>query len=171
MPDPQQHGEHRNLVESVLRYIPGFHGYLEKEYRRESDQLARTWLVDQVQRGKRGLDDFTRTLTDAGRLDELTLCERFRTRLDTLLNRIRAAVQGYSGFFDFVRVDEELLSQVYDHDVSLMEEVKSLAEGMERLGAKPDIPAEIIPQLSQQLDAIVDKWDHREDLLKGLGDA
>ncbi len=82
MPDPQQHGEHRNLVESVLRYIPGFHGYLEKEYRRESDQLARTWLVDQVQCGKRGLDDFTRTLTDAGRLDELTLCERFRTRLD-----------------------------------------------------------------------------------------
>ena len=42
-------------MESILRKIPGFRGYLEKEYRRESDHLARTWLADRVGQCKTGL--------------------------------------------------------------------------------------------------------------------
>ena len=30
MVDPAQHADSRNLVESMLRNIPGFRGYLEK---------------------------------------------------------------------------------------------------------------------------------------------
>ncbi len=39
--EPERHAEKRNFVESILRHIPGFRGYLEKEYRRDSDYLAR----------------------------------------------------------------------------------------------------------------------------------
>ncbi|MCA9155583.1 MAG: hypothetical protein KDA38_12380, partial [Planctomycetales bacterium] len=56
--DPAAHRDRRNLVESVLNWIPGFHGYLQKEYRRESDYLARTWLADRLQRAKRPLDEY-----------------------------------------------------------------------------------------------------------------
>ena len=39
MPEPRAHMEHRGFRESILRHIPGFRGYLEKEYRRDSDAL------------------------------------------------------------------------------------------------------------------------------------
>ena len=100
-PDPSRHASNRNWFESILRYVPGFRGYLEKEYRRESDYLARTWMADRLQRSKVGLDDFMRALVDAANLDVLPPCERLRSKLDGLISRIRSAVRGYSGIFDF----------------------------------------------------------------------
>ena len=69
MPEPRQHTQSRGWIESILRRIPGFKGYLEKEYRRDSDSLQRTWLADRLQRSKRALDTYSRTLVDAGKLD------------------------------------------------------------------------------------------------------
>src|SRR5262245_518811 len=56
VPDPSRHAESRNWIESLARHIPGFKGYLEKEYRRDSDHLARTWIADQLQKSKTALD-------------------------------------------------------------------------------------------------------------------
>ncbi len=53
MPEPRQHAQSRGWIESIGRRIPGFKGYLEKEYRRDSDALQRTWLADRLQRAKR----------------------------------------------------------------------------------------------------------------------
>ena len=49
MTEPKDHVENRNLIESILRRIPGFRGYLEKECRRESDQLQRKWQAEAVE--------------------------------------------------------------------------------------------------------------------------
>jgi len=113
MPEPKEHTEKRNIVETILRYIPGFRGYLEKEYRRDSDHLQREWLADRLQRSKRAIDQFSRPLADAGKIDLLPEVDRLRGKLDTLIARIRGAMRGYSGFFDLVRVDEALLDRVY----------------------------------------------------------
>ena len=71
MPEPREHTEQRNWIESILRHIPGFHGYLEKEYRREADELQREWLADRLQRSKRAVDNLARPLADAGQIDAL----------------------------------------------------------------------------------------------------
>ena len=34
MPNPLEHSEQRGAIEEVVRLIPGFHGYLERAYRR-----------------------------------------------------------------------------------------------------------------------------------------
>lgn len=169
MPDPQRHGENRNLVERILNYIPGFHGYLQKDYRRESDHLARAWLESRLQASKQGLDDYQRALVDAGQLDGLTECERLRSRMDRLINEIRGAVRGYSGFFDFVRVDEDLLDQVYQLDVSLMKDVEELATAIELQGQRGlDAPADGIRQLLARLDDVQNTFAQRDALLRGL---
>ena len=95
MPEPEDHAAKRNLIESVLRYIPGFRGYLEKEYRRESDELQRDWLADRLQRAKRAVDELSRPLADAGNIDLLPKIDRMRGSLDKLIARIRGAMQGY----------------------------------------------------------------------------
>jgi hypothetical protein len=168
MPEPKDHAAHRNWVETILRYIPGFRGYLEKEYRRDSDELEREWLADRLQRSKRAIDQLTRPLADAGQIDALPQVDRLRARLDKLISRIRGAMQGYSGFFDLVRVREDLLDRVYEHDVDLMQRVDALGEAIEKMPDDPGRIAQSVSDLLEQIDALEQQWDVREDMLKGL---
>ena len=168
MPEPRDHAEQRGFLESILRRIPGFRGYLEKQYRRESDDLQRDWLADRLGRSKRAIDELTRPLADAGQIDLLPQVDRLRGRLDKLIGRIRGAMQGYSGAFDLVQVGEDLLDRVYEHDVDLMDQVDALAESVEKLPGQPDQIATALPELFRQCDEIDRQWDVREDMLKGL---
>jgi hypothetical protein len=169
MSNPARHAENRNWLESLGRSIPGFRGYLEKEYRRESDFLARTQLVNRLQSSKSSLDSYMRNLIDAAQLDALPQCERVRTRLDTLINAIRGAERGYSGLFDYVKVNEGLLDQVYEHDMSLIDDANAIAESLDALASSTAAPATTIPPILKQIDELERLFDKRNDLLKGLG--
>jgi hypothetical protein len=168
MPEPKQHANKRNWFESLLRKIPGFRGYLEKEYRRESDELQRKWLADQLQRSKRGLNDYSRALAEAAQVDQLPQIERLRSRLDRLIGRITSAMQGYSGVFDLVRVQEDDLDRLYQHDVGMMQEIESLADDIEKLPAGAQPVPEVVSAIVIKIEAAEQSWDRREDILKGL---
>jgi hypothetical protein len=170
VPDPRQHSDRRNVFESLLRYIPGFRGYLEKEYRRESDSLARTWMADRLQESKRDLDQFSRAQVDAGNINDLPSMERIRARIDQLVSTLRGDVRGYSGFFDYVRIDESVLDRVYENDMSLLEDVKAFAESVEQLRDKPDTPRNVCDDLQRRLDDLFEKYQVRRDLLIGIAD-
>ncbi len=168
MPEPLEHADNRNFIETILRKIPGFRGYLEKEYRRESDALQRDWLAERLGRSKRAIDALTRPLADAGQIDLLPQVDRLRGRIDKLIGRIRGAMQGYSGLFDLVQVREDLLDRVYEHDIDLMDQVETLGEAVEKLPGQTDQIAAALPELTRQCDEIDRQCDVREDLLKGL---
>ena len=168
MKDASEHAKDRNWIEDILRVVPGFRGYLEKEYRRESDELQRDWLADRLARSKRAIGELTRPLADAGQIDVLPQIDRLRGRIDKLIARIRGAMQGYSGFFDLVRVREDLLERVYEYDVELIQQVDALGSAVEQLpGSQDDIPSSL-SDLHRQIDDLEQKWDYREDMLKGL---
>ena len=169
MVDPTKHDDARGLVESILRKIPGFRGYLEQEYRRDSDHLAREWLADRLDACKAGVDRYQQSLLDAGKIDFLDDCERVRTRLDTLSSRVRGAVRGYSGLFDFVRVDEELLDQVYDVDLTLVDEAEWLLKATDELLVSDDDPPKAIDEFLKRVEALHQQFDRRSEILEGLG--
>lgn len=169
-PDPSRHAEGRGIIEGVLRRVPGFRGYLEKEYRRESDYLARKWISDRLQTSKRGLDDRMSQLVNAGKLDALPECEKLRSRLDRVISRVRGEVRGYSAFFEFAKVNEELLDDVYDYDVSLMSEADKLADAIEQLTQQEDTAA-AIREVTRSVDELERKFDQRGEMLSGLGPA
>ena len=162
MPEPKDHAAQRNFLETVLRHVPGFRGYLEREYRRESDELQRNWLADRLQRSKRAIDDLARQLADAAQLDVLPQIDRLRARLDRLIGRIRGAMQGYSGFFDLVRIDVPLLDRVYEHDAALIEQVDAFAQAAEQLPGKQDQASDRRARLLGQIDEIERHWDARK---------
>ena len=151
-----------------MRHLPGFRGYLEREYRRESDELQRNWLADRLQRSKRAIDELARQLADAAQVDLLPQIDRLRVRLDRLLGRVRGAMQGYSGFFDLVRIDVPLLDRVYEHDAALNEQVDAFAKAAEQLPGKQDQVPAAVADLLGQIDQIERQWDAREDMLKGV---
>jgi len=168
MPEPRNHAEKRNFIERILRHIPGFRGYLEKEYRRESDELQRQWLADRLQRAKRAIDDAARPLVDAGQIDLLPQVDRLRSRLDKFIWQLRSAMQGYTGFFDLVRVDEPVLDRVYELDVAVMDDVQALAEAIEALPSRGEQFGAALPELLNQIDNVESQWSVRTDILKGL---
>lgn len=171
MIDPKQHSENRGAIESILRYIPGFSGYLEKEYRRESDALARNWLADRLQRAKLSLDEYGHTLVNLGQIDQLPVLERMRGRLDRAISRLRGQMPGYSGFFDYVQVEEGLLDDVYDHDLAMLKRVDDLAKNLEQLPSSGQAPLQTVPAIQAEVDQVLADIDKREDLLKGVGSA
>lgn len=167
MPEPKEHMRHRNWIETILRYIPGFRGYLEKEYRRESDRLVRMWMVDRLRQCRRVADRLARELFDARSISLLPQLDRVRNRLDTLMGRMEGAVAGYSGFFDFVRVNEAVLDRVYEHDFRLMEEIENFAQKIESW--QPDnLGAEQISLALDQLENLDRRWEARTHILEGI---
>ncbi len=166
--DPSRHAENRNWLEELLRRIPGFRGYLEKEYRRESDELQRRWLADRLQAAKQRVDRVARSLVDTGQLDPLPQLDRLRGRLDKLISRIRGAMQGYSGMFDLVRINESVLEQVYSFDAGLMDRTDALVKSVEQLPDDSEKIAESLPKVYQDIDDIEAAWDQRENILRGL---
>lgn len=168
MIDPQQHSDERGALESLLRNIPGFRGYLEQGYRQESDYLVRKAMADRLQRSKQGLDDYILRLVDAGRLDALTACERVRNRLDALILKMRGAVRGYSGFFDYVRVDQRLLDQVYQHDLRLVADAESLGESIEQLPGKAEASEPASGDLLARIAQLDQLFLQRGELLEGI---
>jgi hypothetical protein len=92
--------------------------------------------------------------------------------LDTLISKIRSQVRGYSGFFDFVRIDVQKLDQVYALDMEMTESVDSLGKAIEALGEKglDDSPAAVTADLIRRIDDAETQLERRSDLLKGVGE-
>ena len=168
MPEPRDHAKDRNFIETILRQVPGFRGYLAMEDRRESDALQRDWLADRLERSKRTIDALTRPLADAGRIDLLPEVDRVRGRIDKLIGRIRGAMHGYSGFFDLVQVDEALLDRVYEYDVDLIAQVDTLAGAVDALPKNPEQMTTALAELLALAEQLERLWDLREDMLAGL---
>jgi hypothetical protein len=168
MPEPKSHADKRPGLEELARHIPGFRGYLEKSYRRESDALTRTMLADRLDHAKRSLDAFGRKLVDAKRLSELTQLDRVRPALDRATGRIRGAMQGYSGVFDLVRIDERVLDRVYAHDLALIDEVDAIGSSARALDPKSSSLSEAIDALVGQVDALDQQWNKRTEILQGV---
>jgi hypothetical protein len=169
MIDPKSHSENRGWIEGFLRMIPGFRGYLEKDYRQESDRMTRIWMADRLARSRRSLDELMAALANRGKIEELATYEQLKNRIDALCNKMRAAVRGYSGFFDYVRVDENLLERVYQHDMALVQDVERLAAEIERQVVKPDEGSMASHEMLSQIGDLDRRFDQRADLLNGVG--
>ena len=86
-----------------------------------------------------------------------------------MISRLRGSISGYSGFFDFVHVDEDLLDDVYEHDAAMMQKVETLADLLDGLATQTTDPGQLANDLLAKIDAVELEVDKREDLLKGLG--
>jgi hypothetical protein len=161
------------LFERIISYIPGYRGYKEKELRRESDRLVRMEIVNKLKAAK---DTIKKSLAnpialqkvsgeDAWRLDTLTL------RLDRVMQRIDRAVAGYAGIFDAIKVKEDKLDTVIQHDLSLIEKAEAVKAGAEVLAkmepGKEEWRTSVDDLISKvdELDTLIDK---RGEILRGL---
>ena len=132
--------DHQSGLEALLGKIPGYKGYKEKEMRREADQQLRAHLAAQLgEQLGRAEDVASQMLTGPGlmQLDEMG---KGNTRLQTLIDKVKTAAQGYAGFFDAVKVKEDELDQHVAADPGIREPevVGSRAQSLDRIRVHAD---------------------------------
>ena len=162
----------RGLLEKIMGYIPGYHGYKEKELRRESDRLVR---MDVVNRLKDAKTVFRRRFADPEAVQKLGAnsykFDALTYRLDRVTQRIDRAVAGYAGMFDAIKVKEDKLDSVIQHDLSLIEKAESIKENVEKVASmEPGMDdwktaMDAVISKVEDLDTLVDE---RANLLRGL---
>ena len=133
----------RTWIERIGARVPGFAGYLERELRREVDQMLRAQLAARLDGARGRLGEYLRRLplsatAEIGRLSALD------AGLDAAANRLRHAGSGYAGLFDAVKVRETELERLYRHDLTMVEAVDALGGAVGRLpGDGPEAVAAV----------------------------
>ena len=155
-------------IEELSLQIPGFAGYKEREIRREADKLLRMKLARDYEKQLRRLSGLQLELTNRGRLAPLITLERAVMKLQLLIDRIKTASYGYSGFFDAVKIKEEQLDALYDFDSELAEGVTRISTLLDQLASTIEAEESTAQQagnLVALLDELNNTWSRRQDVV------
>jgi hypothetical protein len=128
----------QNLMEKIISYVPGYHGYKEKELRREADKIIRNYLVKELNEARMILNDFLKEIAESNDTTAFSTANRTAAVLDRIISKIEHANYGYSGFFDAVKVREDKLDKLIEFDYKILENVKSVKETAKNLSAQGD---------------------------------
>ena len=160
------------LSERILAAIPGFHGYKEKELRRESDRLIRNHLHQKLSESKSDLKSVFQKLSDRRSFDVMTDMDRLMAKFDRIAEKVNHASYGYAGFFDVVKVNEEKLDRMIDFDNQLISEAEKIDGEVEAFKAdamkgKFEKAKEHVQSLTKTIETFEDAFDKRSEVIVG----
>jgi hypothetical protein len=159
-------------LESLAKRIPGYHGYKEKEMRREADKLLRTEVARKLDDERKGLSELQVQLVSQGQIEHVDDLERAVMKLQLLIDRIKTASYGYAGLFDAVKVKEEQLDALYDFDNQMLDVADEIATYADRvssaIAAKEGVGASIGDLVSVVEEANT-VFGHREEAILQAG--
>ena len=161
------------LLEKIMLFIQGFKGYKEKELRREMDRLVREAVVRNLDEAEQVFRSALTTLSGPVPEDVMTLIDIIIYRIQRLKDSIRVADSGYSGFFDLVKVREELLDKVLSKDAKLLEVSKKVSKDIKDLSNKGFIGMDTRNRLLMIIEALKvleEEFRERMKILSGLED-
>jgi len=157
----------RNKVEEMVKDIPGYKGYKDKEVRREADKLLRLQVARRFEEQRRRLNNIQVQLTNAGRLGVLVTLDRALMRLQLLIDRLKTASYGYAGLFDAVKVREAELDALYNYDAALIDHVDKVKALIDSIAAakKDEDVAKAGNALLEALEEVNETFSKRQDVI------
>ncbi len=165
--------ESQGAVEDLVRRLPGFKGYFDRQDRRAADRLLREHLVRVFEEQ---LGEFTRLqkeLIGTGGIVHMERARTIDTKIRMFIDRIESAAQGYAGLFDAVKIREAELARVYAFDNALLSYQGQFAEGLARLWEV--VGTGQVDGVLSQLDGIVTEANNafglRVEVMQGLQDS
>lgn len=157
----------------LLSKLPGFGGYMERSRRRQADKLLRDTIAARLEESRLRLanvhQELSRDIIKA--IDHAEPLGRADSRLMGLIGKIKDAPQGYSGFFDAVKVNEDDLTRVYDFDAVMLTHAEEIDAGVDTLQQAVTSDGEIGERI-RDLDASIQDanqaFSKRQEVLTGV---
>jgi hypothetical protein len=155
-------------LEKLIKKIPGYKGYKDKEMRREADKLLRTQVALAFEDQRRRLSELQVRLVSQAQLEHVDDLERAIMKFQLLIDRIKTASYGYAGLFDAVKVKEEQLDALYDFDNRMLDYADEAAADIDRvttaIGAREGLEA-AIADLVETIEDANRTFGHREEVI------
>ena len=121
------------ILEKIELLVPGFHGYKEKEMRRESDKLIRNQIYQKLSDAEAQAKDIYRSLVNQGANDTWDDTDHLLARLDRIMERVNHSEYGYAGFFDSTKVKEPDLDRMMGYDMQLLQMADNVTTSIQSL--------------------------------------
>lgn len=162
-----------SLLGELASKIPGFDGYMERSRRREADQLIRATIASRLEESRLQLSNVHQEL---GRdiviaMEYAESLGRADTKLMGLIGKIKDAPEGYAGFFDAVKVQEDDLARVYAFDESMMayaDQIEADINALEKAVREEGDLEESIRVLDSTLREANSAFNSRQEVLSGI---
>jgi methyl-accepting chemotaxis protein len=154
--------------EDLVKKIPGYRGYKEKELRREADKLLRMEVAEKFDDQRKRLSELQTQLIMQAQIEFLDNLEWAVMKLQLLIDRLRTASYGYGGLFDAVKVKEAELDALYEFDNKMLESVNEVASDVDKVAsaiAGGEGILEAITDLGRTVDQINQMFGHREEAI------
>ena len=165
--------EHRNWLERIASKIPLYGGYKEKETRREADAMLREHLARQLSQQLRQAEDMAGQMLTGPGMMQLDDMGQGNTRLQTLIDKVKTAAQGYAGLFDTIKVKEEQLDALYEFDYNMLLKVEEIGSAINNIQTALDSgdANAIGPAVRGYIKVVTDtssQFDQRKEAIMGM---
>ncbi|MEM7342756.1 MAG: hypothetical protein AAF485_00805 [Chloroflexota bacterium] len=165
--------DNEGWIERIAGKIPIYKGYREKEQRREADNLLRQHLSEELGDKLRQAEDVSSQMLTGPGLMQLDEMGKGNTRLQTLIDKVKTAAQGYSGLFDAIKFKEDELDTLYEFDHTMLVQADEIGAAIDAVQASLDsgdtstLPATVRRYVKTVSDASA-TFDKRKDAILGL---
>jgi len=161
------------LLEKIELLVPGFHGYKEKEMRRESDKLIRNQIYQKLSDAEAQAKDIYRSLVNQGANDTWDDTDHLLARLDRIMERINHSEYGYAGFFDSTKVKEPDLDRMMGYDIQLIQMADNITTSIQSL--KDSLDNDQVQEAKgkvgnamKAVDALENAYNGRKQIIVGV---
>lgn len=155
------------ILTKAARVLPGIGSYQDKESLRESDKRLRDYMSSRLAQSVATLERSKTELSRAGSLSLLKELDDISRHMDTLSRTIKYAARGYAGLFAANQVDEEALSDLFEFDLSLKEDISSLETLVSKISVNAkDLDSPLLAELKDFLFRFEKRIGERENLLR-----
>jgi hypothetical protein len=162
--------EEKKFFENVVSYIPGYHGYQEREKIRETDKLVREELFRVLRIGVNNLVSCYNTLVSRNN-PLYNDVDRVKLKADRIAEKVRHAEYGYAGVFDPIKVQREELLSLVRFDGELIDSVQSISDSAEtilRLSRQGEDLKAPLSTIELSLENLDKTFNQRKQFMQGL---
>jgi hypothetical protein len=160
----------QDIIKKLLSKIPGFSGYIERENRRSSDKILRDTVSSRLEEVWKRISSLQRDLLNQGEIRMIDDLEAAAIKFRQVIDRIKKASYGYSGFFDAVKINEEELALIYQYDLSMMDQVDVANKAVDTV--ETSIGTDGLPAAIRNLVSVADQcviaFDKRAEVITGM---
>jgi hypothetical protein len=162
----------RSIFERISMYIPFYRGYRDRNLRRDVDREVRLAVSKMIKATKTELENVHREIMETGDIAAGRKVERIRNKVDTYNTRVATAANGYSGIWATIKKEKEELMAVAEFDAKLLESADVMRKDAEALrNAIGDDTDGMIKEFERKVDVVIEHYEGRQLVLKGLQEA
>jgi hypothetical protein len=163
------------IMGKITHYIPGWHGYQEKEERRSADKVLREFLADQLRLVKQDIEKLQSMVVDYNLTKTWETFDRMLALSDKLESLIRYADYGYSSWGSKEKIDEKELDNLFEFDSVIIDDIGAINDVVEEFQdemnqGKFDESWNYTYRMWTIMQRLEEKWKQRDGYMKGYQD-